>query len=353
MNSPHYQSYFAYLHMLRYPRGDLTQLHKYGLPEARNIVITTDDGIILKGYHLPPAGYISHHAINLDDKQKNNYYNKKLAQSERIIIYFHGNGGSRALSFRVNKIKSLASQLSAHVITIDYRGFADSNGQPSEEGTHNDSIAVLKWINNIILERNEEYNGYMVQPSNSTNDNSNECKGTRPPPYLYIYGHSLGTAIGAHLAVTMTTIAPESLAGLILDAPFTTLTEAAFSHPISLIFRLIPGSTKLIKRYLHYKYPTIDRIGSIDTNLLLIHGIDDWKIPTSHSRQLYDIAVNSQQSLKNKQKNHIIRIKEVPGADHNDVYKSASWLQELPQFIQDVENDKSIKVNKRCYNPLS
>lgn len=349
MNSPYLQSYFAYLHMLRYPRGDLTQLSIVGLVEGRNIEIKTDDGILLKGYHIMPPGPISQYAITLNDNQKNDYYNEKLASSERIVIYFHGNGGTRALNFRINKIKALASQLSAHVITIDYRGFAESDSQPSEDGTHLDSIAVLKWINNIILENNVY--GYMVQPIGS-NDNSNECKNSRLPPYLYIYGHSLGTAIGTHLAVTMTKIAPSSLTGLILDAPFTTLTEAACSHPISLIFRLIPGSTNLIKRYLHYKYPTIERIGLIDTNLLLLHGINDWKIPVDHSRLLYKTAVSSQYSIRNKQKNHI-RLKEIVGADHNDVFKSADWLQELPQFIKTVETDKDIKLSKRCYNPLT
>ena len=345
MYSPRCQSYFAYLHWLRYPRGDLTQLHNVGLVEARNIEITTDDGILLKGYHIMPPGPISQHALSLKDTQKNDYFNEKMTQSERIIIYFHGNGGSRALSFRINKVKALASQLSAHVITIDYRGFADSTGEPSENGTFLDSIAVLKWINNIVIEQN--HYGYLVgQPHDK--DDSNECKGLRPPPHLYIYGHSLGTAVGTHLAMQMTKIAPGSLSGLILDAPFTTLTEAAFSHPITLILRIIPGTTKLIKRYLHYKYPTIERIGKIETNLLLLHGVNDWKIPVDHSRQLYKTAKQSQFSLKNKQKN-IIRIKEINGAEHNDVYKSADWLQEIPQFITSVENDiKDNKNSKRC-----
>jgi pimeloyl-ACP methyl ester carboxylesterase len=328
--------------MLRYPRGDLTKLQNVGLAEARNIAITTDDGILLKGYHIMPPGPISQHALSLKDSQRNDYFNEKLTQSERIIIYFHGNGGTRALSFRVNKVKALAAQLSAHVITIDYRGFADSTGKPSEDGTFLDSVAVLKWINNIILEQN--HFGYLIQATN-------ECQGLRPPPHLYIYGHSLGTAIGTNLAMQMTKIAPGSLSGLILDAAFTTLTEAAFSHPITLIFRIIPGTTKLIKRYLHYKYPTIERIGSIDTNLLLLHGINDWKIPVEHSRKLYKIAKQNQFSQTNKQKN-IIRLKEIPGADHNDVYKSAEWLEEIPQFIKSVENDfKDNKTNKRCNNP--
>ena len=92
-------------------------------------------------------------------------------------------------------------------------------------------------------------------------------------------------------------------------------------------------------------------LGSIDTNLLLLHGINDWKIPTSHSRQLYKTAISSQYSKRNDQRN-IILLREVPDADHNDVYKSVDWLQQLPHFVQLVENNSnSNKISKRCYNP--
>lgn len=92
-------------------------------------------------------------------------------------------------------------------------------------------------------------------------------------------------------------------------------------------------------------------IGFIETNLLLLHGIKDWKIPVSHSRQLYKTATASQYSKRNKHVNHIL-LKEIPDADHNDVYKSIEWLKEIPQFIHLVENDvNSNKISKRCYNP--
>jgi pimeloyl-ACP methyl ester carboxylesterase len=35
---------------------------------------------------------------------------------------------------RVELVKALAAMLEAHVVTVDYRGFADSTGWPSEEG---------------------------------------------------------------------------------------------------------------------------------------------------------------------------------------------------------------------------
>lgn len=83
-------------------------------------------------------------------------------ENARIVIFFHGNAATRSVSVliagvscvlphpkppslplwaiyrgqynRVELSKALSSTLGAHVIIIDYRGFADSTGWPTEEG---------------------------------------------------------------------------------------------------------------------------------------------------------------------------------------------------------------------------
>jgi abhydrolase domain-containing protein 12 len=76
----------------------------------------------------------------------------------------------RAAPFRVKKCKNL-NELGYHIFAIDYRGFGDSTGIPSEEGVVNDVLAL--------------YNLIMTQNKNTT---------------IYLYGHSLGTAIVTHAA---------------------------------------------------------------------------------------------------------------------------------------------------------
>lgn len=46
---------------------------------------------------------------------------------------------SSGLGIRVEKYHYMASHLCAHVITIDYRGFGDSPGWPTESGIVEDA----------------------------------------------------------------------------------------------------------------------------------------------------------------------------------------------------------------------
>jgi pimeloyl-ACP methyl ester carboxylesterase len=162
----------------------LTDLNRFGLNDlARNIQFTTEDGYLLKGYHLiPPHDALSLLTDNAESTNNNNttlekrinntesFFDSKLANSNRIIIYFHGNAGTRAFGHRIEIAKKLSLYFSAHVISFDYRGFGDSEGFPSEYGTLLDGKAVMKWIEDIF----QLYN-------------SNENR-----PTIYFYGHSLG-----------------------------------------------------------------------------------------------------------------------------------------------------------------
>lgn len=63
----------------------------------------------------------------------------------KTVIFFHGNGGSRAAPFRVKFYASWSSKLAVNVLAIDYRGYADSEGVPSEEGLALDGRAAWDW----------------------------------------------------------------------------------------------------------------------------------------------------------------------------------------------------------------
>ena len=61
-----------------------------------------------------------------------------------------------------------------------------------------------------------------------------------------------------------------------------------FSH--CMIFFSNPN----LRRYaLYFKYPTIDRVQNIGTNLLLMHGTADSKVPVQHSRDLLVAALKA------------------------------------------------------------
>jgi abhydrolase domain-containing protein 12 len=91
------------------------------------------------------------------------------------ILAFHGNAGTRALPLRVTIQRLYSSHLRANVLMIDYRGFADSTGSPSQEGLIEDALAAWDWL---------------------------LASGARQED-ISIVGWSLGTAVGAHLCIKL------------------------------------------------------------------------------------------------------------------------------------------------------
>lgn len=290
--SEYVQSLIVYSH---YVKEDLPlqELFKIGLPEGRNIEVITEDGVMLRGWHLMNPGSDLTHANQLEEADRNAFFDNTLAFTDRVVVYFHGNSETRGQGFRLLKIKQLAVHLNAHVIAFDYRGFADSEGYPSEQGTHLDSRAVVHYIDNIVRRYNPQATGYLTQrfdedsqaledavsEASGENDNifskllgllqkqGNNNDSTLPSdgyqvlnktvaaetevrpvdgakkahqPHLYLYGHSLGAAISTALAVEVSTLRPGALSGLILDCPFTVLADAMRDHPLTKPFRTFP-----------------------------------------------------------------------------------------------------------------
>jgi abhydrolase domain-containing protein 12 len=134
------------------------------------------------------------------------------------VLFFHGNAATRAAPYRVQYYKAFSSRLHANVLVIDYRGFGDSEGVPSESGLAADAHAAWDWL-----------------ISNGAN-----------PENILIVGHSLGSAVAAKLS---TDLADQGVTfkGLVLMSPFSsirTLLEAYhFFGFIPLIkpLRMIPG----------------------------------------------------------------------------------------------------------------
>uniref|UniRef100_A0A8C7YXV7 AB hydrolase-1 domain-containing protein n=1 Tax=Oryzias sinensis TaxID=183150 RepID=A0A8C7YXV7_9TELE len=67
------------------------------------------------------------------------WYQEALADGQPVIIYLHGNVGTRWE-------KSLLSAAGFHVLSLDYRGFGDSSGHPSEAGLTSDALYLQQWV---------------------------------------------------------------------------------------------------------------------------------------------------------------------------------------------------------------
>lgn len=258
--SPFVQSILIYLNVLRFPSGDLTDVQRFGLFNTRNINFTTADGLVLRGYHLLPSQAIW--TANVSAPPSENDFDQLLRGAERVILYFHGNAGSRAAPFRLRSIKQMSYFLNAHVLAFDYRGFGDSQGWPSEEGTYKDGLAAVAWYLDRIqrlstatfptqylpsAELSKQRTWFTKSkctdyehPSLVPSEKNCSTLTKRSGPFLYLYGQSLGTGISTEVAMRMNKHSPGSIAGLILDAPFSTARSGASTHPVGAILRIFP-----------------------------------------------------------------------------------------------------------------
>lgn len=128
---------------------------------------------------------------------------QEALRTNPTILYFHGNAATRAAPMRIHHYSSFTSRLRANVLVIDYRGFADSEGIPSDTGLTEDAKTAWRWLLD---------------------------QGAKPEDVMLV-GHSLGTGVTTRLA---TWLAREGVKprGVALLAPFTNLASAVQTYDI-------------------------------------------------------------------------------------------------------------------------
>ncbi|CAG2208573.1 unnamed protein product [Mytilus edulis] len=157
ITNPWIFSKILFLHFLKFPYFvDLKRPDKRGIKGCKNFYIKVNEKVTLGAWQTLPADLLEG-----DSSQLNS--------GHPIILYLHGRAGTRAQPHRIELYKVLSS-MNFHVIAIDYRGFGDSSGTPTEEGVLEDTYRTYKWIR----------------------DRSDKVP-------LYIWGHSLGSAISTNL----------------------------------------------------------------------------------------------------------------------------------------------------------
>ncbi|PFH49714.1 hypothetical protein AMATHDRAFT_4648 [Amanita thiersii Skay4041] len=181
------------------------------------------------------------------------------------ILYLHGNTGTRAHETRVNVYKGLTSRIGANVLAIDYRGFGDSEGQPTLKGVAMDARAA--W-------------DYLISQGAKSKD-------------ILIVGHSLGTAIGALLAAELSREGVEPR-GFVLMSPFSSLRTLLDDYqlygvvPLLKPLAFIPTAPQLLTWSLVHRFDTLSLVPEITTSVLIIHAENDLGIPHKHSTTLFN-----------------------------------------------------------------
>lgn len=60
------------------------------------------------------------------------------------MLFFHGNAGN--IGARNPNLEILVKHCLTNVLIIDYRGYGNSEGTPSEDGLRIDAEASLEWL---------------------------------------------------------------------------------------------------------------------------------------------------------------------------------------------------------------
>ncbi|KAI9299780.1 Alpha/Beta hydrolase protein, partial [Cunninghamella echinulata] len=269
------QKFVIYLHWLQVPWSPNFHLPvEYGFPNnaVRNIRIPTIDNITLGAWHILPNEYHAQYDLRNKVGLTDNVFDQAL-QDEKYdtVIYFHGNAMSRVAPWRIDLYKNLRLKFPRlNIIAIDYRGFGDSEGTPSENGLHLDAKSTYNWL----ISKN-------VSPSK-----------------ISLIGHSLGTGVATHLAYDLTKLGtpPKSL---ILQAAYSSLPNLIFEYRILEIVPILAplkwssrGKEWMLSK-LNHIFDSYSYIKKVDCPILIVYGAYDLEIPVDHSKQLFFSALGS------------------------------------------------------------
>jgi len=169
-----------------------------------------------------------------------------------VILFCHGNAGN--ISHRLESIQ-IFHQLGLDVFIFDYRGFGQSEGKPTEQGTYQDAEAAWRYL---IKER-------QVNPNE-----------------VIIFGRSLGGAVAAWLAQSHTPGA------LILESTFTSLPDIAGT-----LYPYVP-----VRLLLRFHYNTAEYLGRVNCPVLIVHSRNDEIMPFNHGRRLFEMAKEPKEFLE-------------------------------------------------------
>jgi hypothetical protein len=199
------------------------------------------------------------------------------------VIFFHGNGEVSADYELIGP--SFGTRCGANFLVLDYRGYGESTGQPSNTAMIADARALFPQV--LAYLSNRDYIG----------------------PHV-VMGRSLGSASALEIGLTY----PTDLAAMIL--------ESAFADPEPLLAYL--GVPRDVVNQIDCSIiSNVTKIASISLPLLVIHGEGDTLIPASHGRKLFK---TSPAALK--------EICIIPEAEHNTILLYDDYFEAMKAFLQ-------------------
>ena len=225
--------------------------------EYEKVQLRTPDHLVLSGWYIPAK------------------------DAQFTLLLCHGNGGN--IAYTLDSI-NIFNELGFNCLAFDYRGYGNSQGKPTEEGTYIDAQAAYDWL---IKEKKLK------------------------PVDIIIFGRSLGGSIAAHLASNV------EAKGLVIESCFTSYADIGQKfYPYM-----------MVRPFARYGFKTIDYIKEVNCPILFIHSRNDEVVPFEFGLRLYAAA--------NEPKEFI----EIFGS-HNDgfLYSGLIYREGLSNWMKFLKN---------------
>ena len=222
-----------------------------GLP-YEDIHLQTSDGVSLHGWYIPAP------------------------QPRGTVLFLHGNAGN--ISHRLESVQ-MFHRLGYSTLIFDYRGYGNSSGVPTEQGTYRDAEAAWRYL--------------------TEQRHTPSCR-------IVLFGESLGGAVAAWLA------ARQKPAALVIASGFTSVPDLGQQ-----LYPFLP-----VRWLARIRYDTRENLRTVEAPVLIAHSPEDDIIPFEHGRALYAAANPPKQFL------------ELAGG-HNDgfIFMRESWVKALGDFL--------------------
>jgi len=195
-----------------------------GLGHAfEDIRFKTGDGVELHGWYFPA--------------------NTNSPRANLIFLVCHGNGGN--ISHRLSLCAALL-ETGAGAFIFDYRGYGQSRGRPSEEGTYRDAQSAHTWL------RSKGFHGEDI----------------------IAFGESLGGGVVSELALR------ETVGAIVLQSTFTSIPDIGAE-----LFPWLP-----VRLLSTIKYDTRAKLPRVKVPVLVMHSRTDDLVGFHHAEKNFAAA---------------------------------------------------------------
>lgn len=243
---------------------------------------------------FPLSNYFQEDYITTKDNESIQVYSFIHNEEKRkTLLMFRPNAGN--IGDSIPLIKILFESHNLNVVVWSYRGYGKSSGKPTEKGIKVDSESIYDFLVKKEL---------IYEPTNELID--------KP---LILHGTSIGGAVAINFAYEHKDV----IDSLILENTFLSLHKV-----VPYIFPWLKHFTFLVTD----KWQSESIIGKLDPqmNLLILNSMKDEIVPSSHSKELYELSNSKYKKIHRFNRGH-----------HNDLIIQDGYFEILHEFLAQRE----------------